>query len=415
MPYFGQYVSKAAAEQLLQYQYKGSDDSLLLKYVLNPVYARVVELFPTWLAPNVITLIGFSFTLMAHVLMYIYCPRLEGDAPPAVYIFNGLAVLAYHCFDNLDGRQARRTGSGSPLGLLCDHGCDALNTTVMMINFACTLQLGPSLNSALLWAVAALGFFAATLEEYYTGVLHLPSLNAPNEGLWITAAAHIATAFLPSGWWTKPREMLIGFAPNIIVLYSMTAAGLFTLVGNAIAISKCTRNRRMLVLAKHKSGEDDGLSQAERESSRLWVASTRFVPLVLIGILLFVWVCWSPSDLLSRHPRCVLWTFGIAVSKLVTGIMLAHLCDQEYHPLSRTIACVLILLGHGVLSIVFMPSMDKGTEGLWATQESVLLFEMFGILSLSYIHLVYNVTYEMCAILKIHAFSIRKSKNAKSC
>ena len=56
-------------------------------------------------------------------------------------------------------------------------------------------------------------------------------------------------------------EMLIGFAPNIIVLYSMTAAGLFTLVGNAIAISKCTRNRRMLVLAKHKSGEDDGLSQ----------------------------------------------------------------------------------------------------------------------------------------------------------
>jgi ethanolaminephosphotransferase len=32
--------------------------------------------------------------------------------------------------DNLDGKQARRTKSSSPLGLLFDHGCDALNCTV---------------------------------------------------------------------------------------------------------------------------------------------------------------------------------------------------------------------------------------------------------------------------------------------
>jgi hypothetical protein len=36
--------------------------------------------------------------------------------------------------DNLDGKQARRTGSSSPLGLLFDHGCDAFNTTVGAVN-----------------------------------------------------------------------------------------------------------------------------------------------------------------------------------------------------------------------------------------------------------------------------------------
>jgi len=169
-------------------------------------------------------------------------------------------VLCYHCLDNLDGKQARRTKSGSPLGLLCDHGCDALNTTIMMINLACTLQLGASLDSALLWAVSAVGFFAATLEEYYTGELHLPLINGPNEGLFVTAAAHIATAFLPPGWWATPQGALLGFSPNKVWLYAMTVSGLLTVVYNLVAIGKCTLMRRQLVIDKHKSGEDDGLS-----------------------------------------------------------------------------------------------------------------------------------------------------------
>ena len=37
--------------------------------------------------------------------------------------------------DNMDGKQARRTGSSSPLGMLFDHGCDALTTFL----FACGL------------------------------------------------------------------------------------------------------------------------------------------------------------------------------------------------------------------------------------------------------------------------------------
>eukprot|EP00658_Telonema_sp_P-2_P014193 TRINITY_DN15387_c0_g2_i1.p2 TRINITY_DN15387_c0_g2~~TRINITY_DN15387_c0_g2_i1.p2 ORF type:complete len:107 (-),score=17.95 TRINITY_DN15387_c0_g2_i1:170-490(-) len=103
---------------------------------------------------------------------------------------------------------------------------------------------------------------------------------------------------------------------------------------------------------------------------------------------------------------------GIAVSKLVTGIMLAHLCDQEYHPLSRTIACTLVLLCHGVLAIACSPA---ATEETMSAHEDLVLYELFGLLLLSYAHLVWNVCNEMCAVLGISVLTIMpKGQASKS-
>ena len=69
-----------------------------------------------------ITIIGFVLVCIAHAIMAYYCPDLEGPAPWWAYVFNCVTLLAYQTLDNLDGKQARRTGSSSPLGLLFDHG-----------------------------------------------------------------------------------------------------------------------------------------------------------------------------------------------------------------------------------------------------------------------------------------------------
>jgi ethanolaminephosphotransferase len=44
--------------------------------------------------------------------------------------------------DNLDGKQARRTGTSSPLGLMFDHGCDALTTFLFTTGLGTILGLG---------------------------------------------------------------------------------------------------------------------------------------------------------------------------------------------------------------------------------------------------------------------------------
>jgi ethanolaminephosphotransferase len=45
-------------------------------------------------------------------------------------------------FDNLDGKQARRTQTSSPLGLLFDHGCDAMTTFIFSQSLASYVALG---------------------------------------------------------------------------------------------------------------------------------------------------------------------------------------------------------------------------------------------------------------------------------
>ncbi len=45
-----------------------------------------------------------------------------GDAPLWVYFCSGAACLFYLHMDCLDGKQARKTNTSSPLGQLFDHG-----------------------------------------------------------------------------------------------------------------------------------------------------------------------------------------------------------------------------------------------------------------------------------------------------
>lgn len=57
--------------------------------------------------------------LEIHNLIYF-------KAPWWAYVQAALGLFIYQTLDATDGKQARRTGTSSPLGELFDHGCDAL-------------------------------------------------------------------------------------------------------------------------------------------------------------------------------------------------------------------------------------------------------------------------------------------------
>ena len=80
--------------------------------------------------PNLITLMGFGFILINYFLAGYMIPDLSSEAPSWVYFVMAINVWLYSTFDNVDGKQARRTKSSSPLGELFDHGCDAISTLV---------------------------------------------------------------------------------------------------------------------------------------------------------------------------------------------------------------------------------------------------------------------------------------------
>ena len=94
----------------------------------------IVARLPMWLAPNVITFSGFFFVLLPHfVSVIVYGNGVEGHVDAWFCVFGGFCFFMNNTLDNCDGKQARRTGSGSPMGMLFDHGLDA--ATAVFANF----------------------------------------------------------------------------------------------------------------------------------------------------------------------------------------------------------------------------------------------------------------------------------------
>lgn len=137
------YVRQRELPALKEYKYSGVDHSLTSKYILKPFYTHVViKCFPMWMAPNLITLTGFSFVIINFLTMLWYNPTLDQDCPSWVYYSWALGLFLYQTFDAVDGSQARRTGQSGPLGELFDHGVDALNTSLEVLIFAASQNMG---------------------------------------------------------------------------------------------------------------------------------------------------------------------------------------------------------------------------------------------------------------------------------
>jgi hypothetical protein len=75
--------------------------------------------------------------------------------------------------DNIDGKQARRTGTGSPMGEMFDHGCDTLNCPLSGCIQAAAFGLGHSPFALLCILIPCWSMYLSTWEEFHTHTLYL--------------------------------------------------------------------------------------------------------------------------------------------------------------------------------------------------------------------------------------------------
>lgn len=150
------------------------------------------------------------------ILVFIYVPSFEAeDAGPAwIYFSFSLGLWLYSTFDNVDGRQARRTGTSSPLGELFDHGCDALNCSFGAIVQMAALGIGHSYQGVIIYAIAGLGFYFSTIEEYHTGTLYLGYVNVPSEGVVMLCIMYIFSGIYGPQLWQTPLNAYFDSLPS---------------------------------------------------------------------------------------------------------------------------------------------------------------------------------------------------------
>ncbi len=98
-------LTESNRAQLLRYKYKSTCDSPVYNHVLSHVAQFFVDLMPTWLAPNVITLLGLvPMTVTATIAMF-YDPHLEGNPLPWYPLLCAASLFIYQTMDNMDGKQ----------------------------------------------------------------------------------------------------------------------------------------------------------------------------------------------------------------------------------------------------------------------------------------------------------------------
>ena len=166
---FGNYITEEGLKNIKNHQYKPGEYSPL-DNLINPYWIKMSEWLPMWMAPNLVTLIGLIALLGSYLTMVYYDMSMTQPLPGWTYLAVAIGIYVFQTMDAIDGKQARRTGSSSPLGQLFDHGCDAISWTITNMSIVSFLGLGLSLRSVLTIYSSIGPFFIFNLIEYYTGV-----------------------------------------------------------------------------------------------------------------------------------------------------------------------------------------------------------------------------------------------------
>ncbi|KJE96571.1 hypothetical protein CAOG_06873 [Capsaspora owczarzaki ATCC 30864] len=385
------YITDRGVFALKEHKYNGRDSSILYNKVLRPLAIHLVERYvPTWVAPNVLTLVGLAFTIAGFIPIYSHCRAMYEPAPTWMYVWAAFCLFAYQTLDNMDGVQARRTGTSSPFGQLLDHGCDALNATIATATFAVVLQLG-HMNAIRLICCTYAVFFMTTWDEYYTGEMHLAVVNGADEGITVVWMLYLATAVIGpemwDGFWYEGAN-----AGGHIVLYVTFAGAIIACLDALRRVYTRFRRQAQLPMPAHIQGGFSG-------------ALLTLFPAAFIIFMALWWICipvaneyYAPKGNLYVPFGAVGLLFALTVCKLI----LSHMCRMPYPAFHRPLLLLFLPLINRHLGVRFTgePYYEEGVAGVVTL---LLALAAFG-------HYVYFATHQITSALQINVLTIPHDK-----
>lgn len=355
---------------------------------------------PKFLAPNAITVIGVSAILFGILLIEFFIPDLTSAGPPFIYFFGAFAVIFYQTMDNIDGKQARKTGSSSPLGELFDHGVDSLNCCWCGLLETGLMGLGSSRVGTLTTFCTCFAMYLSTWETFHTHVLYLGFFNGPTEGLIMAALMMVVSGIWGPQVWND-RIIDLGSYGSII----NTIFGLHLISDDPKLKDLWEMSLYISILAIHAPFCVYNVYKAKKihKDEGSWInALYQLVPLVVITASVIIWTA-SPYSIILRDNHLAL--FGIACSlifgRITTAIILAHLTKQAFPFWSLP----MVPLVTGALVFGLFPQLDL----IYLSQGTELAY-LWAMLAFSFIYFAayaYLIVESLCKFLDIRCFTIK--------
>mmetsp|Transcript_23877 Transcript_23877/g.44318 ORF Transcript_23877/g.44318 Transcript_23877/m.44318 type:complete len:393 (-) Transcript_23877:49-1227(-) len=389
-----EYIPQSGLDALRQYKYQGGEYSWLdLK--LNGFWFWCAERLPLWVAPNLVTLVGTFHLLAIVILALVFDPELSGQSPSWVYFANAWCLFVYQTMDAVDGKQARRTGSSSPLGQLFDHGCDALGSTFIAIGLNSIMGFGGSLTGVAVLSTVQIPFYLCQWEENHVHKLRAQVGNfGVTEGQYLSMALNLVTGAAGTWIWKLTFTEIATYVPGLDVVLPY--------------LGDTTTGTMAIVLGAFFPGVlalSTVVSVAKEAPNFLW-ALILTMPLVLQQALMVVICQTVPAmELFRQYPIFFMVCFGVLHAHLSNRIIVASVCKLQFPLVHRILYPVPLIIG----TMYWMDARQSKDGDLLATA-----FALYGIaVVLQFAHFVYNVTIALTTLLGIKCFTLQKKKANK--
>ncbi|KAG5677432.1 hypothetical protein PVAND_007190 [Polypedilum vanderplanki] len=365
-------LNSSQLRKLSEHKYSVTSSSLIEPY-LQPYWNWLVLKLPLWIAPNLITIIGLAVNIVTALILLYYNPDgKDTNSPPRwTYLVCALGLFIYQSLDAIDGKQARRTNTSSPLGELFDHGCDSISLVFVTLSTCAAVQYGsfPQIMFVEVFVVFAL-FYCSHWQAYISGTLHFGKIDV-TEAHYSVIFVHIMTFFYgPKIWSTK----IFGVLELWYLIIGMTI-----LTGSLVVSDFITTIRR------GGSGKNGSTVAGTSVISPI-------IPFLLILIPSYIIAVKSKSGIYESSPMLYMLTFGILFAKITNKLVIAHL--------SKSV-------------------MDYFDSGMWGPvalflnqyfneffPEYYLLWLVLGWVTVDLIWYCSTVCLEMCEYMNIKLFTI---------
>ncbi|XP_010851742.1 PREDICTED: cholinephosphotransferase 1 isoform X1 [Bison bison bison] len=233
------------------------------------------------------------------------------QAPYWTYLLCALGLFIYQSLDAIDGKQARRTNSCSPLGELFDHGCDSLSTVFMAVGASIAVRLGT--HPDWLFFCSFIGmfmFYCAHWQTYVSGVLRFGKVDVTEIQIALVIIFVLSTFGGATMWdYTIPiLEIKLKILPVLGV------------VGGAIF--SCSNYFHVIL---HGGVGKNGST----------IAGTSVLsPGLHIGIIIILAIMIykkSATNLFEKHPCLYTLMFGCVFAKVSQKLVIAHMTKSELY------------------------------------------------------------------------------------
>ncbi|EDW12396.1 ethanolaminephosphotransferase 1 isoform X2 [Drosophila mojavensis] len=381
------YLTREQINGFDNYKYSAIDTSPLSQYVMHPFWNWLVKFFPRWFAPNLMTFLGFLFSVMNLVLLSYYDWNFEASSgeegttpiPKWVWLSAAINIFLAYTLDGIDGKQARRIGLSGPLGELFDHGLDSY--TAMIIPTCLYSIFGRSrvysvrpMRMYYVCLTVYFNFFVSHWEKYNTGVLYLPW--GYDVSMWGSTAMYLFT------WWAGFERWK--FALSLGPLGSLPLGNVMEAVLHISAMA----NLPLVVINVYNS-------YVKRTGRMLsaWEAVRPMWPFVTYFVLLLLWPFLSPNDIMERDPRAMFMLSGTIFSnvscRLIVSQMSVTRCEAWHWQTPMFVMSLLMSL--------WLPILERP-----------LLYILLIVTTLTHWHYGASVVNQMCEHFNRVCFTVHK-------